>query len=259
MFALHGNFAFCQGFPGAGKTQVLTLQAAFLVLMGRSVLLLGPTNESTDNLIEKFVKLLQELGMDELNIDDVKPIRVYRPMQERSAAERSSIDENAEEEKPLVGENAVSEGEKEKPLVEYTEDAELEGGVPLLEPELAVKAENQLADLVSTMKCQISGKNFNLPLYSLQARVHEFATGAEGNFELWGKWKGRNTDVPESRLYSADSGAPENTAESAANNEGTEAIDIELLGLIRHNLERAVTEPVKTWPQRRHEPHPKGV
>ncbi|KAL8930915.1 MAG: hypothetical protein Q9208_000016 [Pyrenodesmia sp. 3 TL-2023] len=107
-------------------------QAAFLVLIGRSVLLLGPTNESNDNLLEKFVKLLQELGMDELNISDVKPIRVYRPMQERSAAERSSIDENAEEEKLLVGEKAGSEGEKEKPLVEYTEDAKLEGGVPLL-------------------------------------------------------------------------------------------------------------------------------
>lgn len=111
-----------------------------------------------------------------------------------------------------------------------------------------VKAENQLADWLSTMKREISRRNFNLPQYSLQARVQEFAKGSQGKFELWGKWKGRNTDVPESRLYSADSGAPEKSAEPAAH-EGTEAADIEYLGSICRNLERAVTEPVKTWPK----------
>ncbi|KAL8930916.1 MAG: hypothetical protein Q9208_000017 [Pyrenodesmia sp. 3 TL-2023] len=99
------------------------------------------------------------------------------------------------------------------------------------------------------MKREVPGKNFDLPQYSLHSRIQAFAKEAEGKEELWGKWKGRNTEILESRLYSADSGAPENTAEPAANNEGTKAIDILLRGLIRHNLERAVTVPVKTWPK----------
>ncbi|KAI4204234.1 MAG: hypothetical protein LQ346_001650 [Caloplaca aetnensis] len=100
------------------------------------------------------------------------------------------------------------------------------------------------------MKREISGKKFNLPQYSLQARIQEYAQGAEGTDEvLWSTWKGSNNDIPESDLYSADSGAREKAAEPTAKYEGIQASNFETLGLIRDNLERAVKEARKTWPK----------
>lgn len=213
LFQMHGHFALCQGIPGSGKTRQIAMMIAFVLSLGLPVLACASTNQATDHLAEVVAKYLKDSG--DAALKAIKPVRVYRPMQERNAADKTTSKEDA-------GEEAAEDDD---------DIAEMD-------------ADHILYNVLSQLKADVSRKNFNHAAFSLQARTNEYATEAEGREQLWSNYKGFPDRDPEVRLYNADTGAVEKSIESG-DREGSEMLD--MLEVIRDSTARLQGEPLEKW------------
>ena len=87
-------FAIIEGYPGTGKTRLLTTIALYLSSLGYHVALGAATNEATDNLIEAVDRVLRGSAEDELRA--IRAMRVYRSMHEENALSKSKLQRKGE-------------------------------------------------------------------------------------------------------------------------------------------------------------------
>lgn len=121
------------------------------------------TNEATDNLAKHAVDALETV--DDKDIRDVKPLRVYRPLQERTRTEKDEANDES--------------------LEEVTD----------------LTADQMLYGTLTELKQDSLSKNFNHVELSLQTRTNQCAEEAEGKQVLMSGWNDKDEDEPYAQLY----------------------------------------------------------
>ena len=123
-----GKCAVITGFPGSDKTRLIVSVAIFLVATGFNIALSAKTNDATDNIADDCERQILVLPDQELR-ESLKPIRVYRPINDERELHHTS---------PSTSEESVRDPAKE------LEDALEAGGIEAVAETLQAQALNNL-------------------------------------------------------------------------------------------------------------------
>ncbi|KAI4204228.1 MAG: hypothetical protein LQ346_001644 [Caloplaca aetnensis] len=206
---MHIHVALCQGLPGTRKTTVITLLAHLCLSLGFAVYLGASTSLQADQLADKMNEIL--ISSPDAEVRKIKATRVYRPMHERGAAEKTPM--------------AMSEAAVEASLGE-------------------LDRVQMIGRVLTEVKQQVRNENSKRPDLSLQARTFQFAEDAhKSGHKLMGTYSSKDEEDPQ-YLYEADTGALDKSQDSPSR---TSAAKVDYFEVLYNGKARRETKSINEW------------